>query len=353
MKCCMDLFVLTGHNDFIGQTRKPWVSIDTNKFINYLEEFGYNIEKSEFHKILNENPNISGETIFYTFHQKSEIREYIRDAMYSLNKNNNIIPSYDMLKCHENKGFQEILRKSLSIEGLNSYYFSSCEELEKYEIRFPVVLKTVDGSNGTGVFLCNSKNDILNKISKFDKQDIFTKIDLFRRKYLRKKKQYPLYPEYTNESDYRLYSDYVKHEKRFILQEFVPNLKNDYRVLIIYDKYFVMKRHNRKNDFRASGAKKFDINFVPEETLLNKAKYYYEKFDSPFLSIDLLFDERDDDYKLVEYQALHFGITSIIGNDKYFYYEDIWKDKPANNQFEYELAYGLDKYIREKKYGIL
>jgi glutathione synthase/RimK-type ligase-like ATP-grasp enzyme len=340
------LLLLTGHNNFFGQTRKPWVSIDIEKFIKYLGEFGHKVTAMEFHQAFNQLSNIKDEIVFYTFHQKSEIREYIKDIVYELSKSNNVIPSFDLLKCHENKGYQELLRKSLGIKGLNSYYFSSYKDIDKYDIKYPVILKTEDGSNGTGVFKCNDENELSHKIKSFGSVDVFTKLDLFRRKYFRKEKKYSLYPDYSNEKDLELYSDYVKPEKRFILQEFVPNQMNDYRVVIAYDKYFPLKRYNKINDFRASGSKKFDFSFEPDDALLNKAMEIKVKIDSPMLSIDLIFDERDNSYKLIEFQALHFGISSIIGNKKHYIFDEKWKKITVDTTYEYELAYALDKYIR-------
>ena len=38
------------------------------------------------------------------------------------------------------------------------------------------------------------------------------------------------------------------------LQEFIPNNDSDYRVIVIKDKAFAIKRYTRPNDFRASGS---------------------------------------------------------------------------------------------------
>ena len=74
-----------------------------------------------------------------------------------------------------------------------------------------------------------------------------------------------------------------------------------------------------ENNFRASGAKKFDINFDPEEKLLDAASSFKEAFpETPYLSMDIIFDARDATYKLLEFQAMHFGLNVLVKNDGYF-----------------------------------
>jgi len=348
-----EILLLTGRNKFFGQTRKPWVSIDTDLLIEKLQEYGFTVNAMEFDDIVNSTEIISNSIVFYTFNQKIEYRNYIQDAINSLSKNSNIIiPSYELLLCHENKGYQELYKKQKGIKSLESFYLSSYKDIEKYTLKFPIVLKTVDGSNGKGVFLCHNKEELISKAKSLGKLTVFEKLDLFRRKYLRKQKKIADYPEYSNISDYYLYKDYIEQEKRFILQEFVPNQKYDFRVLVIFDKYFVMKRHNRDNDFRASGAKKFDCEIEYDEKLLNKAKEIFKLMDSPYLSMDFIYNENISEYSLIKFQALHFGISAITKGNGYYQYKGQWEFKEYKTKFEYELAYGLVKYI-EHKYGIL
>jgi len=133
-----------------------------------------------------------------------------------------------------------------------------------------------------------------------------------------------------------------------VLQEFIPNLKWDFRVLIIFDRYYITKRHVRENDFRASGAKKFDFNFKPDEQILDFAKNIYSKFDTPFLSIDIAFDEKA--CYLIEFQALHFGLNVLVKSGGYYSFLDkkqiFHKKKP---EIEEDLIYGLLRYLEKKE----
>ena len=341
-----ELVILTARNRFFGQTRKPWSSIDVGKVAALFEQEGHQVEVYDFHQVFNENLNIENKTILYAFSQKENYREYIRDIMYHLSKKNRIIPDYDLLKCHENKGYQEIYKREIGLNGLLANYYTSHKEIDTQKVSFPLVLKTTRGSNGKGVYLITG-NDQLKKVLKKLKNtfDIFTHIDLFRRRYFRKKK-FKDYPNYSDLVDYYEYKEYLVHEMNFVLQQFVPNLDFDYRVLVAHDRYYVMKRDVKIGDFRASGSKIFSFDQEPDVGLLDFSSAIYEKFDAPFLSIDVLYNGTD--YYMVEYQALHFG-TSVVAKSKGFFTKTSgsWvfiKEKPV---LESIFASTYHKYLQE------
>lgn len=340
--------LVTGNNNFFGQTRKPWVSINVTKLVNYLHKNNFEVEQFQFHQLINNPDLVSNSIIFYTFNQKLNRREYIKDLIHYYSTDSNIlIPSYDLLQCHENKGFQELYKKKLNIKSLQAFYLNNESEIEKYEINYPVVLKTVDGSNGKGVYLIKSKDELYKTIRKLQKLSMFTRADLFRRKYLRKTKQYSEYPEYDNLNDFIQYKDYITEEKNFILQEFIPDLQFDYRVLIIYNRYFVTKRENRDNDFRASGSKRFRFNFEVSDQLLNYAEEMYNKFDTPFLSIDIA--QSNENFYLLEFQALHFGINVLVKSKGFYSKEkNNWNFIENKNVIEEQLGHGLIHYLQSK-----
>lgn len=343
-----NLILLTGNDNFFGQTRKPWVSLNVEKLQNYIEQQGYQVTKYSFHELINRKERLKDSIIFYTFSQKNNRREYIKDLVHCLNNGSNfLIPSYDLLLCHENKGYQELYKQKINLTMLPSFYFSSVKEISSYQFKFPIVLKTTDGSNGKGVFLARTKEELIQIIRKLERQSFLTKIDLIRRRYFRRKKSYKEYPDYNNVTDYYQYKDYILKEKNFILQEFVPNLQFDYRVLVIYDKYYVIKRRNRENDFRASGAKRFDSSYQATPDLLHFARSVYQNFDTPFLSMDIC--QYENQYYLFEFQALHFGINVFVKTNGYYQLiHNNWEHVEAHPDFEREMAQGLVKYLNAR-----
>ena len=230
---------------------------------------------------------------------------------------------------------------------MRTYYLSSRKEWAHYPIDFPVVFKTLDGSNGKGVHLASSEKELIQWIeSNEPSMSLFTKLDLLRRKHFRTKRTYPEYPDYTNRKDYEEYKDYITKDKGFILQEYIPDLIYDYRVLIFYDKYYVMKRHTKPGDFRASGTKLFDFDFEVDPHLLEYAKQIFEKLDAPMASLDIAFNEKD--YCLFEFQALHFGVSALVKSDGYYSFDnDTWRFTQTTSQLETEVALSVIKYIQK------
>jgi len=344
------IVLLTGNNRFFGQTRRPWTPINLDKFKEYINEFGFEIDERNFHEVANSPNPPRNSYIFYTFSQKENLRHYLTDIVRYLELLGNIlIPKYDLLLCHENKGYQELLKKSIGIKSLYAYYLSNYKEHKEYGLNYPIVLKTVDGTNAKGVFLVNNNKQFEKRLQQVNpKLSVFSKIDLIRREYLRRKKAYPGYPEYATKTDLEQYRDFIQPETRYVLQEFVPNLSFDYRVVVLNNKFFPMKRLTNDNDFRASGTKNFLFSDEVPHDLLDYANSIYLQLNTPFISLDI--GETKDGFCLFEFQALHFGISSIILSKGYYQLSgDIYKFVHKQPDFERFLAEGLTSYIKKQR----
>ena len=118
------------------------------------------------------------------------------------------------------------------------------------------------------------------------------------RDYLRAKR----WPGYRRESCY---------QGRFIAQPFISGLDGDWKVLVYGDQYYVLKRHVRPGDFRASGSG-MDYRAgldsgIPDEVLSFVEKVYH-LLDIPHLSADVAFDGKRP--YLIEFQAVYFGTAT-------------------------------------------
>ncbi len=343
-----NIILITGNRNFYGQTRKAWVPMNPDKIKTAFEKSGFTVDKFCYHELVNKHEPITNSIILYSFSQKANVREYVKDLIRYLDDGANLlIPNYDLLKCHENKGYQELYKKKIGLDSLNAIYLSRREEISEYDITYPVVLKRVNGSNGTDVYLVHDEEELVACIKKLETLPLPTKIDLIRRKYFRQKKSYPEYPDYSNEKDYEQYVVYITEDQNFILQQFVPDLTFDYRVLALYDRYYVMKRYNRKNDFRASGAKKFDFNFEVDPALLDFARNVFSKFDAPMLSLDIC--GKEGKYYLIEFQASHFGVA-VYQKSKGYYSRNStgWTFTAAKPDLEDDIAGAVVRYLRNK-----
>lgn len=341
--------ILTGNRCFFGQTRKPWVSMNVDRLVEVFQAHGWTPEVFPFHTVANGKITLHDALILYTFSQKPNRKQYIGDVVRFLDDGTNVlIPRYDLLQCHENKGYQELYKKRLGIFSLHAFYFSSLEEIRDYPISYPVVLKSVDTSNGRGVFLVKNQKELEKRVRGLVHQNVWTRLDLFRRKYFRLPKKYPEYPEYSNRKDYEQYRDYILNEKNFILQAYVPGLDSDYRVVGMYGKYFVIQRFAFKHDFRASGTKRHDYAPSFDPQLLDFAHAIFQKFDTPFLAMDI--GVRNGEFCLFEFQALHFGINSIIRTPGFYQrVNSAWQFVSAKSTIETELAEALIRYAQSKR----
>ena len=105
--------------------------------------------------------------------------------------------------------------------------------------------------------------------------------------------------------------------------------------------------HVREGDFRASGSKKHDFDFEPEPELLNYARDVYERFDTPFLSMDIGPTSRG--YGLFEFQALHFGIYWFMKSRGYYVRRNgDWVFVPSKPDIEAEIARALALYVQSR-----
>jgi glutathione synthase/RimK-type ligase-like ATP-grasp enzyme len=343
------IFLLTGYEHFFGQTRKPWVSLDTDLLVANLNRKGYSVEEIPFHHVMNHRIEIRDAIVFYTFSQRDNLRNYIKDIIFNLSNNNNlVIPSYELLLCHENKGFQELYKHDLGISDLKYQYLSSKRELEFYQINYPVVFKMITGSNAKGVYLVHSRQELEKVIKKMEPVvKLFQRFDFVRRRYLRNK-FFPEYPGYSMRLDYRLYKDYITQEICFILQEFVPDLYFDYRVIIMGDRYYVSKRLTNKGDFRASGAKHFTFDFPIPSKLLDYSQAIISKINNPTVALDI--GEKNGEFHLFELMATGFGINAIVKAPlHYIKHEGKWIEERTFLNIETLIADAWHKHISERK----
>jgi len=342
------VILLTAYNGFFGQSRRPHVSLKSDRLIEWLRHGGFTANRYDLHEIANRPEPLRDAIIFYTFSQRQNVRDYLIDLVHSLDDGSNLlIPSFPMLMCHEDKFYQELYKRKIGLSSLRAWCFSSRQELAHYDFPFPVVVKRTEGSDSKAVFLARNRKELERITRGFEKITLRRRLDLFRRRYLRPEKHYAWDPDYSNFRDYVNYRDHIRKERNFIVQEFVPGLSYDWRVLVLYDHYYLVMRHNRANDFRASGSKKFDFDFAFDPRVLEYARSVFEKFDTPFLSMDI--GVSGDKYFLFEFQALHFGMDWVLNTSGYYVRKNgEWQFENVAADLERDLIAGLIRYIQKK-----
>jgi glutathione synthase/RimK-type ligase-like ATP-grasp enzyme len=320
----MKLYILTDYKGNFGSkwNAKPYRSgFDKDLLVDIFSKNQINVEFLNFSEI-GDPQKYKNQYVLYTSSEdiKYKYKSYIEDIIYILELNGAILlPSYKYLRANNNKVFMSLLEQHLGDKWnkqLKSWVFGTYEDLlkKKHLFKYPVVVKKSEGSMSKGVFLAKNQPQLLSISKKISAtknlfQDLKDKFRPFKH------------------GGYQLNSIY---RGKFILQEFIPNLINDWKILVFGDKYYVLTRHIKDNDFRASGS---HYNYLAGskaimlDGLLDFAKTVFDAINLPHLSIDVVYDGCD--FHLIEYQTLYFGTSTHDMSDVFFTLnENLWEQIP-------------------------
>jgi glutathione synthase/RimK-type ligase-like ATP-grasp enzyme len=335
-----DIILLTDYKGNFGSkwNAKPYRSgMDQNLIKKYFNEENFNTLFLKFHNAIKIN-DFSNKIILYTSSEDPEYiyKSYIEDVILNIKlKGALMFPKFEFLRANNNKVSMELLRKNSlnkNLKTIKSIEFGCYEEYLEYikeeKISFPLVYKESEGAMSKGVFLAKDKNELEKIIknsssNKYRLKNYTTRLkDIYRSK---------KHPNYVKDSIYR---------KKFILQEFIPNLNFDLKVLIFGSKIYICKRPTKKGDFRASGSgadrylfgSKVDI----PKGLFDFVDQIRNEFDTPNLSVDIAYDGVS--FHLIEFQAIYFGTSIIVKSDGFY--------KKTNDKY----VFSKDKVDVEKVY---
>lgn len=282
----------------------------------------------------------------YVLYQSSEDRgllykDYIEDIILALKLAGAIvIPDYPMLRAHHNKCFMELMRKIFnneSIDNIQSYVFGTKEEFLNYYPNISDnkwVLKPASGARSNRVKLAVTNKNLLKWGKKLSSS--FNIID-----FLKTTVKHLLKSRFMN------YKRKSLNRKKFVIQKYIDGLTGDYKILIFNQKYYVLYRNNRKNDFRASGSGIFDINPIVSPEMLDFCKLIYNTFNVPYISLDVahLYDK----FYLLEFQFLMFGTYTLEKSDGYYRLNcGIWEKVKEEPFLEREIATSISHFINNK-----
>ncbi len=339
------IFLLTDYKGFFGSkyTAKPYRSgYDRALLTTYFERIGLNAQFIAYSDVFKQEM-WDKQLVLYTsseevgFHYK----EFIEDIVLELEKRGAIvIPGFDYLRAHNNKVYMELLlqrRLKPLISTNETKVYGSMEELNQDisvgAFRYPVVIKRATGAQSKGVFLAKDENELV----KYAKMISRTKhvVSEFK-EYIRVRKHQGYLPE-------------SKYQHKFIVQSFIPNLTNDWKILVYGDHYYILNRGIKKNDFRASGSHyNYKVGSESEFPIqrLNEVRAIYETLDVPHLSLDYAFDGVKG--YVIEAQTVYFG-TSILemSNEYYTFKGDDWQVQSQYLDEEGEYVYAMAHYLKQ------
>lgn len=337
------IFALT---DYKGQFGSKWGAnpyrsgLDKDLVKQLFKRNNCLVEFVPFFKV-NLNDNWSRKLVIYTSSEEPGLfyKSFIEDIIFALERSGAIlIPRYDFLKANNNKIYMEILRDRILGKQFNknsSLLYGTLEELKSdvnlQKVKFPCVIKPSSGSMSKGVYLAYNEDELIKRAKKISRTgNIHSSVKEFYR--------ILKYKGYTKESFY---------QKKFIVQDFIHGLSNDWKIIIYGDHYYVLKRGIRKNDFRASGSH-FNYSAGSKSEfpikLLNIVKAIYQKMDIPHLSLDFAFD--GEEVYVHEFQGIYFGTSTMeFSSDYYFEKDGTWLTGEKTLCQEEEYVLGILKYL--------
>ena len=266
-------------------------------------------------------------------------KDYIEDILLGLQlQGAKLIPSFKYFRAHHNKNFMEILRDMHGLEeikNLQAWSYGTYEDFEKNAEKFDrssFVLKAAATSKGQGVSLLERKSDKMKIPKKISKTFSFKNLQYLFETIKTGKKHLPI----------------SNHRRKFIVQEFVQDLKGDYRVIVYGDKYYALYRENRKNDFRASGSMKFHQEFSIPDGLLDYASKVSKSFNTPYMSLDIGF--KKNTFFLFEFQFVSFGQYTLEKSTHHFRnLNGVWEKIVETPDLEREIANSVTGFISKNR----
>lgn len=291
--------------------------------------------------------NLKGQLFLYTSIEDPDCfyKLYIEDIVYALTlKGAIVIPSYMFLRAHHNKVFMELLRDISDlqdIKNISSQHFGALEEFDKtfdHSTSFQSwVIKSAAGASSLGVRLSKSQKELYRHIKKlsYSKEPLKLRAKELLRPY---KHQGYVVPSV--------------HRRKFVIQTLIEGLGNDWKILVFGDKFFVVRRPNRHNDFRASGSGKpnylFGKNADLPDGILDFANKIYKHFNVPMISLDIAY--KDKKFYLIEMQFVAFGNSGHHYAKEYFYQKNGKWDIALNTQsIEEVYVDSIIDYIKENE----
>ncbi|WP_313803789.1 hypothetical protein [Flavobacterium sp.] len=311
----MQIIIAPIHETFFSG--RIWMGLDLDRIQAILQQdFGYSVQRFDFSEIAADYSLLPKDCVlFYTASYNDNYQQYIKDVVYDLSQCRPdvvLLPDINQLYSFENKGYQELYKKRIGIEKVHGIYYGDADDFPIETTIFPFVYKSLKGAMSSGVRLIKSKEEFESIAKSNKKLTLLERLRLYKKaKNQHKDKSLQPIRKYSEVN----FSKFFSKRSAFVTQEFIPNLSCDYKVLVFGEKYYVLKRKVRDNDFKASGSGKFEWT-EPSEKLLAYAHEVTTKMGVWFNSLDIV--ETATFCALVEYQGIGFGPLTLIGSDSYF-----------------------------------
>jgi glutathione synthase/RimK-type ligase-like ATP-grasp enzyme len=332
------ILLLTDYRGYFYSSTRAWdEGMRIDRICDRLKADGFEPEVRQFADIDFRSETLAGRHVVYQSAEDPQLlyKSYLTDVLLGLAlAGANLVPRFPLFHAHHNKVFMEILREvggPDSIRTLRSHAFGTLEEFESRVPRHPgdLVFKPSAGALSAGIARAGTERDkleIARRISRSGTWYDHVK-DVIKRR-VREPRHWK-----------------SNHRAKFVAQEYLAGLAWDYKILVYGEKYYVLERRNRANDFRASGSGLFSWPASVPPALLDLARETFDWFDCPFVALDVAHD--GSRYHLLEMQFLSFGNLTL--EQSVFHWrrdEGGWQAVREAPDLEREFASSIVRYIR-------
>ncbi len=329
------LVLLTDYRGALRQRQQVYESLDLDRLTAELKAGGWDVRLTRYEDAARDLDALTGAVIHYTSTQEPGYRTFLDDVLYDLSRTSTLVPRYEIFRAHENKGYQELLRRRLDLGQPYGRYLGNERGLDGRtdDLVFPLVVKPISGFQSRGVARVGDESELRRWIRRQNRP-----AGLWTYRLKRWLKRHVLRGRYRPE----MYTDCV-HAGGYVLQPFVDGAAGDWKVLVFGDRYFALRRDVRPGDFRASGSGRF-AHDTPPDSVLDFARRTFERLDVPMVSLDII--EVGGECSLVEFQGLHFGTLTLDDAPHYFRpTADRWERVPGPSVLEDEYARALLRHL--------
>jgi glutathione synthase/RimK-type ligase-like ATP-grasp enzyme len=337
-----DIYLLIDYRGaFYSTIRNRWglCSMDISRLQAEFQNHGYFAHVVRYSDIDLRKIHFKGCLVAYQSAEDSDSRykDYIEDLLLGIQLQGGVlIPHFHCFRAHHNKVFMEILR-DLSTDSKIQYpeakSFGILEDFQKWNRMYPKVIKKAWGAGSSGVELAKTPDEAMKIATRFSKSASL--IECLKEYYRRWR---------------RCKAGYVPtslHRNKFIVQDFIGGLRGDFKVLVYWDKYFIVSRENRPGDFRASGSGRLNWPEDPSVELLNYARQVFKYFDVPMASLDIAMS--GNEAFLIEFQFVNFGPAAMELSKWHFVATGKeWKKAYGTSVPETEFARSIVEYEKER-----
>jgi hypothetical protein len=330
------LILVDDRNQIFFSTRALGAAAKNEVLVELFKKLNYDVRLRKFSEIDILNTNYKDFLVMYQSTEDPGLlyKDYIEDILLGLQLQGAIIiPEFKYFRAHHNKVFMEILRPIFDKnKDLLSMFFGTLQELVESQDRleFPLVLKSSEGARSEGVFLIKSKKDLFSVAKKVTRSFAFENVKMFIKSILKNKR-------YLYFSNYR---------RKIILQKYIPGLTGDFKVLIYWDKYYIVERKNRANDFRASGSGKLNFPKDINMKLLDYSMNIFETARVPYMGLDIAI--KDGKFYLLEFQFVGLGNYALEKSDFFFTKKsEQWSVINKKSVLENEIVGSFNSFVKK------